>query len=246
MDISWCILILIIVCLVVVGIIGSITGSKENRGREMSCKTDRECSPFNVSLELTAPKEDISLPTHCLNVLDKDEHRCVWLWPEGLYEVIDLDGYIDSDDPSTSITTNLRDWMKSRKQDLYTTIDLNKLPQHHQTVEIVDEGMCPFPFMDFISLGSRDIEKVTDTLSEGTKKKGILGELNQEIAEEIQRASRPRAYKKSISKEIPDMKDQKFGVCAVSPDNISRVLAHLEPSPMVSIQGSLTRFRHKK
>ena len=72
MDISWCILILIIVCLVVVGIIGSITATKENRGREMSCKTARECSPFNVSLELTAPKEDISLPTHCLNVLDKE------------------------------------------------------------------------------------------------------------------------------------------------------------------------------
>ncbi len=100
--------------------------------------------------------------------------------------------------------------------------------------------------MDFISLGSRDIEKVSGNLQEGTKKKGILGELNREIAEEIQRASQPRVYKKSISKEIPDMKDQKFGVCAVSPDNISRVLAHLEPSPMVSIQGSLTRFRHKK
>ena len=225
------------------------TGTKENRGREMSCKTDRECKPFNVSLGLTTPKEDISLPTHCLNILDKDEHRCVWLWPEGLYELIDLDGYIDSADPSVSTTTNLRDWMESRKDDLYTTIDLNKLPHHHQTVEIVDEGMCPFPFMDFVSLGSRDIEKNPNTLQIDTKsKKGtlVLGELNRKIAEEIQRASKPHSdYKKSISKEVHETTDQKFGVCAVSPANTGRVLAQLGTAPMMSVQGSLTRFRGK-
>jgi len=242
----WIIWIIIGWVLLATAIVLITTGTKENRGREMSCKTDRECKPFNVSLGLTTPKEDISLPTHCLNILDKDEHRCVWLWPEGLYELIDLDGYIDFADPSVDTTTNLRDWMKSRKDDLYTTIDLNKLPQHHQTVEIVDEGMCPFPFMDFIPLGSRDIEKKERTLQMDTKQKGLVGELSREISQEIHRASQPQSdYKKNISKEVHEMTDQKFGVCAVSPSNTSRVLAQIGTAPRMSVQGSLTRFRGK-
>jgi len=128
MDISWGILILIIICLVVVG---TVSCTKENLDRELSCKTDLECNPINVRLNLNKTKEKISLPTHCLNILNKGDQRCAWLWPEGLYELVDLDEYIDPTDPSVDTTTNLRDWMKSRKYNMYTTIDLNKLPQHH-------------------------------------------------------------------------------------------------------------------
>lgn len=145
---------------IITAIVLSVNSNKENRDMGSdSCKTDLECNPINLTLNTT--KKKISLPTHCLNIFNKDEPMCAWLWPEGLYELYDFDWdkYIDPTDPSVDTTTNLRDWMKSRKYDLYTNIDLNKLPQHHQTIEIVDEDMCPFPFMDFISLGSRDIEK---------------------------------------------------------------------------------------
>ena len=219
MDVSWCILILIIVCLVVAGTVGAVISTKENRDRELSCKTDLECNPINVRLNLNTTKEKFSLPTPCLNILNKDEQRCAWLWPEGLYELVDLDEYIDPTDPSVDTTTNLRDWMKSRKYNMYTTIDLNKLPQHHQTIEIVDESMCPFPFMDFIPLGSRDIKQRSN------KKEGGL---SREIAEEVHETI-----------------DQKFGVCAVSPSNLSRVLSRLETAPDIVVQGALNRFRSK-
>ncbi len=245
MDVSWCILILIIVCLVVAGTVGAVISTKENRDSELSCKTDLECKPIKARFNTT--KEKILLPTHCLNILNKDEHRCAWLWPEGLYELVDLEEYIDPTDPSVDTTTNLRDWMKSRTYDVYTTLDLNKLPQHHQTIEIVDEDMCPFPFMDFIPLGSRDVEKrIKDLKSLTNKHPGVIGQLTQEIAEDIHRASLPQSeYKQSISKEEHETGDQQFGVCAVFPSNTSRVLAHLEtPSKMV-VEGALTRFQRK-
>ena len=119
MDISWCILLFIIVCLGAVGTIGAVTSTKDTHERgEPKCKTDLDCKPIETTFNLNATPEMISLPTHCLNILNKTGHRCAWLWPDGLAGVAELDEYLDPADPSSETTTNIRDWMKSRKYDL--------------------------------------------------------------------------------------------------------------------------------
>jgi len=185
-----------------------INSNKEER--EMvsgSCKTDLECNSINLTFATTGEK--ISLPTHCMNIFNKNDSRCAWLWPEGLYELIDLDAYVDRADSEIDTTTNLRDWMKSNKDIIHTPLDLNKLPQHHQTIEIIKEDMCPVPFMDFIPLGSLDTSKEGQTL-----------EKNDSIAKRIRRTSETQSI-------YPQIIDQTFGVCAVSASNVGKVFAQL-------------------
>ena len=231
MDISWCILLFIIVCLGAVGTIGAVTSTKETHERgEPKCKTDLDCKPIETTFNLNATPEMISLPTHCLNILNKTGHRCAWLWPEGLAGVAELDEYLDPADPSSDTTTNMRDWMKSRKYDLYTSLDLNKLPQHHQTIEIVDEKMCPFPFMDFIPLGSRYIVRRNTDL-ELFEEEGWTPQCSDDD------------FMLNEAYEAGEAIEQTFGVCAVSPSNIRRVLERIETPTNLSVQGALNRFR---
>ena len=111
------------------------------------CKGKGGCKPF--SLDIGYPAETISLPTHCLDMFDDKIRKCAWLWPEGLDE-FELEKHrrfvVDT-------TKNLRDWAKTRKEVFFPHIDLTKLPHHHQPIDIVFEGTCPIPFMDFIGLG---------------------------------------------------------------------------------------------
>jgi len=112
-----------------------------------SCRGRGECK--RIRLGIGYPPETVSLPTHCLNMFDDKLRKCAWLWPEGLDE-FELEKYrwfaLDT-------TKNLRDWAKNRKGFFFPHIDLTKFPHHHQPIDIVFEGTCPIPFMDFIGLG---------------------------------------------------------------------------------------------
>ena len=97
-------------------------------------------------------------------------------------------------------------------------------------IEIVDEKMCPFPFMDFIPLGSRYIVRRNTDL-ELFEEEGWTPQcsdvdfmLNEEY-------------------EAGEAVEQTFGVCAVSPSNIRRVLERIETPTNLSVQGALNRFR---
>ena len=127
----------VVVSLVITGL---VTFSKADKNVKPGYCGDRaKCEPINLTLVQT--NEVVSLPTHCLNILNKDASRCAWFWPEGADELFNIDKYIDPKET----TKNLRDWAKNIKDDFFSHIDLNKLPQHHQTIEIVTEGNCPAP-----------------------------------------------------------------------------------------------------
>lgn len=128
--------------------------SKKNEDVEPGdCGDEEKCEPNNLTLDQT--NEVVSLPTHCLNILNKNKpqngsaSRCAWFWPEGADELFNIDKYIDPKET----TKNFRDWAKNRKDSFFPHLDLKKLPQHHQTIEIVTEGNCPAPFMEFRVLG---------------------------------------------------------------------------------------------
>ena len=141
-------------CIIVGLVIAGLAFSKADEDVEPSyCGDEKKCEAINLSLNQT--NEVFSLPTHCLNVFNKDKpprsaaSGCAWFWPEGADELFNFDKYIDPKET----TKNLRDWASNRKDDFFPHLDLKKFPLHHQTIEIVTEGNCPTPFMDFIVLG---------------------------------------------------------------------------------------------
>ena len=143
-----CVAVVVIAWFVVWLVARLATFSKADKDVEPGyCGGEEKCEPINLTLVQT--NEVVSLPTHCLNILNKDASRCAWFWPEGADELFNIDKYIDPKET----TKNLRDWAKNRQDDFFPHIDLNKFPQHHQTIEIVTEGHCPTPFMNFIVLG---------------------------------------------------------------------------------------------
>jgi len=139
--ISIIVVIMVTFCLYSTSLVGKIVADPD------SCRGRGECK--RIRLGIGYPSETVSLPTHCLNIFDDKLRKCAWLWPEGLDE-FELEKHrwfaLDT-------TKNLRDWAKTRKEVFFPHIDLTKLPHHHQPIDIVFEGTCPIPFMDFIGLG---------------------------------------------------------------------------------------------
>ena len=164
----------VVVSLVITGL---VTFSKADKNVEPGYCGDRaKCEPINLTLDET--NEVVSLPTHCLNILNKNKpqngsaSRCAWFWPEGADELFNIDKYIDPKET----TKNLRDWASNRKDDFSPHLDLKKFPQHHRTIEIVTEGNCPGPFMDFIVLG-----ETSPTGGGATEKFGVCTVLPKDI-----------------------------------------------------------------
>ena len=157
---AWWIFVLMFVVVIGIIITGVVIFFKADKDVEPDyCGDKKKCKPINLTLDET--NEKISLPTHCLNILNKSRAtptavpRCAWFWPEGLDELFNIDEFINPNET----TKNLRDWAKNRKDAFSPHLDLNKFPQHHQTIEIVTEGNCPAPFMDFIVLGETTEEQ---------------------------------------------------------------------------------------